>query len=95
MASSSRVSKPRAAKKGPSKSAEDGVDKMISKSSAADDSGSIYFWRESDPIHGYLSQWYYCPFTDKDDPSVVYETAEQYVHDPTTLSLRVPRVGLD
>ena len=38
---------------------------------------AVYFWREVDPDFGFLSQWYYCPFTDPKDPSVVYPTAEQ------------------
>lgn len=38
---------------------------------------AVYFWRESDPNFGFLSQWYYCPFADPKDPSIVYATAEQ------------------
>ena len=38
---------------------------------------AVYFWRESDPDFGFLSQWYYCPFTDPKDDSIVYFTAEQ------------------
>ena len=38
---------------------------------------AVYFWRETDPDYGFLSQWYYCPFTDPDDESIVYFTAEQ------------------
>lgn len=37
----------------------------------------VYFWRESDPELGYLSQWYYCPFRDDKDPEIIYPTAEQ------------------
>jgi hypothetical protein len=37
----------------------------------------VYFWRETDPWTGYLSQWYGCAFTDDTDPSIVYPTAEQ------------------
>ncbi|PTB65604.1 DUF1768-domain-containing protein [Trichoderma citrinoviride] len=39
----------------------------------------IYFWRETDPQTGYLSQWYYCPFRDDKDPNIIYETAEHYM----------------
>jgi hypothetical protein len=52
---------------------------------APSDGGSedaILFWRETDGTYGYLSQWYYCPFKDKDDPSKIYETAEQSVASP-------------
>jgi len=38
---------------------------------------SVFFWRETDADYGFLSQWYYCPFTDPDDESIVYPTAEQ------------------
>ncbi|MBE3042419.1 hypothetical protein IMZ48_07535 [Candidatus Bathyarchaeota archaeon] len=38
---------------------------------------AVYFWREVDPDFGFLSQWYHCPFTDPEDPSIVYPTAEQ------------------
>jgi hypothetical protein len=37
----------------------------------------VYFWRETEPLTGYLSQWYPCAFTDDTDPSIVYQTAEQ------------------
>ncbi|TFB02741.1 N-glycosidase R617 [Trichoderma ghanense] len=43
------------------------------------DSEPIYFWRETDPQNGYLSQWYYCPFRDDKDPNIIYETAEHYM----------------
>lgn len=39
--------------------------------------GPVYFWRETDPMVGYLSQWYYCPFKDDKDPQKTYKTAEQ------------------
>jgi hypothetical protein len=35
----------------------------------------VYFWRETHPNTGYLSQWYQCPFTDAE--GTVYKTAEQ------------------
>lgn len=39
----------------------------------------LYFWRESHPTTGWLSQWYACDFTDRDKSTgVVYRTAEQY-----------------
>jgi hypothetical protein len=37
----------------------------------------VYFWRETEPSTGYLSQWYPCAFTDDTDPSIIYPTAEQ------------------
>ncbi|OAA40526.1 protein T24A6.7 [Beauveria brongniartii RCEF 3172] len=40
-----------------------------------------YFWRESDPELGWLSQWYDCPFRDDENPERIYQTAEQYLHD--------------
>ena len=39
--------------------------------------GPVYFWRETDPATGYLSQWYYCPFRDDEDEKKTYKTAEQ------------------
>ena len=41
-------------------------------------SSPVYFWRESEPSTGYLSQWYPCAFSDDTDPSIIYPTAEQY-----------------
>lgn len=46
----------------------------------------VYFWRETDPQTGWLSQWCYCPFRDDEDPSVVYDTAEQCVYSFPLLS---------
>lgn len=43
----------------------------------------VYFWQETHSELGYLSQWYYCPFRDDKDPSIVYKTAEQYVDIPS------------
>jgi predicted NAD-dependent protein-ADP-ribosyltransferase YbiA (DUF1768 family) len=37
---------------------------------------SVYFYRPTEPS-GYLSQWYPCAFTDDQDPSIIYLTAEQ------------------
>ncbi|KJK83781.1 hypothetical protein H634G_01014 [Metarhizium anisopliae BRIP 53293] len=39
----------------------------------------VYFWRDADTETGWLSQWYYCPFTDDKNPKIVYETAEHYM----------------
>ncbi|KAM0219480.1 hypothetical protein ACHAPA_004879 [Fusarium lateritium] len=43
------------------------------------DPGPVYFWRETDPEVGYLSQWYYCPFRDDQDEEKTYKTAEHYM----------------
>ncbi|KAH6651140.1 hypothetical protein F5144DRAFT_589433 [Chaetomium tenue] len=45
----------------------------------SDDTSPVYFWRETDPQTGYLSQWYACAFTDDTDPTIVYPTAEHYM----------------
>ncbi|KAL2131566.1 hypothetical protein VTI74DRAFT_4890 [Chaetomium olivicolor] len=42
-------------------------------------SSPVYFWRDSEPEGGYLSQWYPCAFSDDADPSIVYPTAEHYM----------------
>ena len=47
--------------------------------SSSSDDGPVYFWRETEPSTGYLSQWYACPFHDPDDPAKVYATAEHYM----------------
>jgi hypothetical protein len=44
---------------------------------SSSDSGPVYFWRESNPEVGYLSQWYHCPFLDDKDEKIKYKTAEQ------------------
>ena len=42
----------------------------------------IFFWRETE-IYGFLSQWYYAPFTAPaltvDDPPTTFWTCEQYM----------------
>jgi len=48
-------------------------------STAVPDEGPVYFWRETHPATGYLSQWYACPFHDPKDPSKIYRTAEHYM----------------
>ncbi|KAI9704343.1 MAG: hypothetical protein M1836_007205 [Candelina mexicana] len=49
-------------------------------SSSADTSTSpIFFFRETEHPHGFLSQWYTSPFTSAADPSITYLTAEQYM----------------
>lgn len=48
---------------------------------AGDGDETIYFWRETDE-YGYMSQWAGTPFRDRDDPSKIYKTAEQYVSCP-------------
>ncbi|KAL1841589.1 hypothetical protein VTJ49DRAFT_6899 [Mycothermus thermophilus] len=57
--------------------------KMSTQVSQPEASGSssspVYFWRDADPLTGYLSQWYPCAFTDDEDPSIVYRTAEHYM----------------
>ncbi|KAF5717190.1 hypothetical protein FMUND_6009 [Fusarium mundagurra] len=45
----------------------------------ASNPGPVYFWRETDPATGYLSQWYYCPFKDDQDEKKTYKTAEHYM----------------
>ncbi|KAM0271911.1 hypothetical protein ACHAQH_008913 [Verticillium albo-atrum] len=39
----------------------------------------IYFWRESDPESGFLSQWAPTPFPHPTDSSIVFKTAEHYM----------------
>ena len=58
-----------------------------SASDAADTPSSrpVYFWRETEPETGYLSQWYPCAFTDEE--GTVYKSAEQYVHQSINQSI--------
>ncbi|KAE9376870.1 DUF1768-domain-containing protein [Stipitochalara longipes BDJ] len=51
----------------------------MSNVSKAEGSSPVYFWREYGEEHGYLSQWYHSPFHTENDPTVVYQTAEQYM----------------
>ncbi|PTB71899.1 DUF1768-domain-containing protein [Trichoderma longibrachiatum ATCC 18648] len=46
---------------------------------STDQSGPVYFFRETDPETGYLCQWYSCPFRDDKDPNIIYQTAEHYM----------------
>ncbi|SPQ17832.1 0145b5db-60e5-4ff1-8392-a770bfda7eb5 [Thermothielavioides terrestris] len=46
---------------------------------AASSSSPVYFWRDTEPSTGYLSQWYPCAFTDDANPSIIYRSAEHYM----------------
>ncbi|KAF5018707.1 hypothetical protein F66182_9321 [Fusarium sp. NRRL 66182] len=50
-----------------------------SSSSSSSDSGPVYFWHETDPDLGYLSQLYHYPFRDDKDEKTIYKTAEHYM----------------
>ncbi|KAI9708983.1 MAG: hypothetical protein M1828_002564 [Chrysothrix sp. TS-e1954] len=39
----------------------------------------IYFWREHETPHGYLSQWYPCTFTSTSHKNITYTSTEQYM----------------
>ncbi|PMD48603.1 hypothetical protein L207DRAFT_505637 [Hyaloscypha variabilis F] len=52
---------------------------MATTSVQAEDSSPVYFWHEYGEEHGYLSQWYHSPFHTENDPTVIYQTAEQYM----------------
>ncbi|KAK4042461.1 hypothetical protein C8A01DRAFT_33534 [Parachaetomium inaequale] len=53
----------------------------------------VYFWRETDPSTGYLSQWYPCAFSDDTDPSIIYQTAEHYMMYQKALLFSDPAVA--
>jgi len=75
----SKVTKTQQSKKPNHKGAASKLQAAMANSTtegSADNNG-VYFWRETDPEHGYLSQWYDCPFRDKDAPNKIYKTAEQ------------------
>lgn len=58
-------------------SAPKGKGKRSSANTSLQTDTAVYFWREVDPDFGFMSQWYYCPFTDPVDKSIIYYTAEQ------------------
>ncbi|KAM0330210.1 hypothetical protein ACHAQA_004384 [Verticillium albo-atrum] len=49
------------------------------KASSTVPSEPVYFWRETDPVHGFLSQWAPSPFPHPTDPSRFFRTAEHYM----------------
>ncbi|EWY91299.1 hypothetical protein FOYG_08451 [Fusarium oxysporum NRRL 32931] len=55
------------------------IDRYSVKMATTSNPGPVYFWRETDPATGYLSQWYYCPFKDDQDEKKTYKTAEHYM----------------
>ncbi|KAF4457062.1 hypothetical protein FALBO_15274 [Fusarium albosuccineum] len=61
----------------------------------ATSSDPVYFWRETDPETGYLSQWYYCPFRDDEDEKKTYKTAEHYMMHHKALLFNDEKVGLE
>jgi len=75
-----RVTKPRRDKKTAPKPPQDTQTADAGPSTPPSTSTALFFWRETDPHTGWLSQWYPCAFTD--DDGVVYKTAEQSVPCP-------------
>ena len=55
------------------------IQRLIMATIQAADSTPVYFWREYGDEHGYLSQWYHSPFHTDNGPTVIYQTAEQYM----------------
>ena len=53
----------------------DAQDASAAGTSGGSTAEGVYFWRETEPETGYLSQWYPCAFTD--ETGTVYKTAEQ------------------
>lgn len=47
--------------------------------SSSADGGPIYFWRETEEPHGWMSQWYAYAMRDGSDSTIVYATAEHYM----------------
>lgn len=66
----------------------------MAASSSSGEGEPIYFWRESHPELGYLSQWYYCPFKDDKDPSKTYKTAEHYMMHHKALLFNDEKIAL-
>ncbi|KAM5354395.1 hypothetical protein ACJ41O_001044 [Fusarium nematophilum] len=63
---------------------------------SASSSDPVYFWRETDPETGYLSQWYQCPFRDdEEDPKKTYKTAEHYMMHHKALLFNDEKVALE
>ncbi len=60
---------------GTTKMAADAQDASTAGTSQCITAEGVYFWRETEPETGYLSQWYPCAFTDEE--GTVYKTAEQ------------------
>lgn len=71
------VDNPEIEKERPAKKPKVKSVKKMAEADASSGDGPVYFWRESHPELGYLSQWYYCPFQNPEDPSKTYKTAEQ------------------
>ncbi|KAM0555743.1 hypothetical protein ACHAPJ_006136 [Fusarium lateritium] len=57
--------------------------------------GPVYFWRETDPEIGYLSQWYYCPFRDDKDENKTYKTAEHYMMHQKAILFKDEAIALE
>jgi ribA/ribD-fused uncharacterized protein len=48
-------------------------------SSTPENDKPVFFWREYGDEHCYLSQWYHSPFRNPSDPTIIFQTAEQYM----------------
>jgi len=85
---STRVTKSRRGKKTASKPQAQETQPADARPSSA-----LYFWRETDPKTGWLSQWYPCAFTDND--GVVYKTAEHYMMYQKAVLFSDPSTGAE
>ncbi|KAL2198969.1 hypothetical protein P885DRAFT_58379 [Corynascus similis CBS 632.67] len=65
------------------------------QSNGLETSSPVYFWRETDPVTGYLSQWYPCAFSDDKDPSIIYQTAEHYMMYQKAVLFSDPAAGAE
>ncbi|KUI62652.1 hypothetical protein VP1G_09777 [Cytospora mali] len=56
-----------------------GVSAAKASTSTENSTGLIYFFRETEQPHGWMSQWYAYPTRDGNDTSIIYPTAEHYM----------------
>ncbi|KAJ9157501.1 hypothetical protein NKR23_g611 [Pleurostoma richardsiae] len=71
--------RPRAKAVKSSMASEEDASTASTNHEADDNTSPLFFWRESHPETGYLSQWWPCAFRDAADPSKTYKTAEHYM----------------
>lgn len=58
-----------------------------------EDMSTIFFWRETEKVYGFLCQWYPSPFTSAAHPGIMFNCAEQYMMYHKAITAKDPQTA--